>query len=107
MDDAKFHRDASDRLTYELFHVESDDYPAVCDEVGARFRPVQAVPQVAGLSVILREYQCGPATVCLEWDNWSGFLAVANDTEAESLVREIGAYLSQSKWATRKGGELT
>ena len=90
-----FHYDASNRLTYEVFDLESDRYPVTCDRIAKKFDLSAAGELVVGLDEMFRDYADGPNLVGLEWDNWSGFIVVAKNPGAEALVRSIAEFLGQ------------
>lgn len=99
MAENQFLHDASGRLTFAMFRVLGDSYPAITKEVVAAFNLVPVGPAVAGLDAVFRDYQRGETVVGLEWDNWLGFIVNAKNPVAEPLVREVGAYLLASSWA--------
>jgi hypothetical protein len=99
MPDNGFHRDASGRLTFEMFRVPGDSCPAITKEVVVAFNLVPAGTLVVGWDMVSWDYQQGEAVVGLEWDNWSGFIVTAKNSLAEPVVEEIGAYLLASSWA--------
>jgi len=88
-----FHRDASNRLTFDIYKVESERYPRLCKELATTFDLKPASELVVGLDEMFRDYSDGERTVGLEWDIWSGFIVVAKDSESEPLVRQIAEYL--------------
>jgi hypothetical protein len=101
MPDNQFLRDASERLTFELFRVPCSDYPAVCADVVAAFGLQLHTLPIAGLDQVFGAFRKGEQIVELAWDNWSGFIVTALNTEAEPLVREIGAFFESSpSWAS-------
>jgi hypothetical protein len=89
-----FHRDASNRLTFDIYEIESERYPQLCSELATRFALKPASKLVVGLDEMFRDYTNGHLTIGLEWDIWSGFIIVAKDVESEQLVRQIANYLS-------------
>jgi hypothetical protein len=99
MPDNVFSRDASGRLTYEMFRVPSGDYPAVSATVVAAFALTSDGSMVVGPDQMFWDFRRGDQRVELAWDNWSGFFVTAKHPEAEPLVREIGAFLEASAWA--------
>lgn len=100
MSDNSFHRDASGRLTFEMFNVPADSYPAVCKDLVAALHLVPVGTLVTDfLSIVFQDYQRGSQVVGLEWDNWSGFMVVAKTVESEPLVQSIAEWLLGSKWA--------
>jgi hypothetical protein len=96
-----FYRDASGRLTFEMFNLPADSYRVVCNELVASFHlePL-GTPVSDFLSIVLQDYCCGWQVVGLEWDNWSGFIVVAKTPESEPLVQAIGEWLLSTKWAS-------
>src|SRR5262249_30748926 len=99
--DNSFHRDASGRLTFEMFNVPADSYPAVCKDLVAALHLVPIRTLVTDFrSIVFQDYQRGSQVVGLEWDNWSGFIVVAKTPESEPLVQSIAEWLLGSKWAT-------
>lgn len=89
----QFHRDASNRLTYEVFDLESSWYAATCNRIANRFGLSPAGELIVGLDEMFRDYTDGQYVIGLEWDNWSGFIVVAKNADAEDLVRSIAEYL--------------
>lgn len=101
MPDNSFHRDASGRLTFEMFSVPAGNYPAVCSDLVGALQLVPVGSLVSDfLSTVFQDYERGSQVVGLEWDNWSGFIVVAKTVESESLVQAIAEWLLRSKWAT-------
>jgi hypothetical protein len=99
--DNSFHRDASGRLTFEMFNVPADSYPAICNDLVAALHLVPVGTLVTDfLSIVFRDYQRGSQVAGLEWDNWSGFIVVAKTPESEPLVQAIAKWLLSSKWVT-------
>lgn len=88
-----FHRDASNRLTYEVFGLKADVYVEVCHDIAIGFGLSPASEPVVGLEEMLRDYSDGRNVIGLEWDNWSGFIVVAKNVDAEPLVRSIAEFL--------------
>jgi hypothetical protein len=84
MPDAKYYRDASGRLTFELSRIPAAQENALVTN---------------GYDIVFQDYRRGEQVVGLEWDNWTGFTVVSKSTSSESLVEEIGAWMSQDKWA--------
>lgn len=93
----RFHRDASNRLAYEIFDLNSDAYAKVCNDIVRQFDLSPASELVTGLDEISRDYSDGRGVVGLEWDNWSGFIVVAKNFEAEALVRSIAQFLGSGR----------
>lgn len=91
--DGKFSYDASGRLCFEIFEVEADQYVPLLREVVGEFELKGNGKEVHGLDEVFCDYFRGSQVVGIEWDNWSGFIVVAKNEDAESLVREIGRFL--------------
>jgi hypothetical protein len=89
-----FHRDASNRLTFDICGIESERYPQVCNELATKFELKPVGERVVGLDEMFRDYTNGHLTIGLDWDIWSGFIIVAKDVESEHLVRQIANYLT-------------
>ena len=89
-----FHQDASDRLTFDIYKIESARYLQLCSELATTFdlKPVSKL--VVGLDEMFCDYMNGHLTIGLEWDIWLGFIIVAKDVESEQLVRQIANYLT-------------
>ncbi|MCE3018929.1 MAG: hypothetical protein ACK56W_02660 [Pirellula sp.] len=90
-----FHHDASNRLTYEVDALESVRYATICDRIVNKFDLSPAGEMVIGLDEMMREYTDGRNMIGLEWDNWSGFIVVAKNAGAETLVRAIAEFLAR------------
>ena len=54
-----FHHDASNRLTYEIYALESDRYATICDRIVNSFDLSPAGELVIGLDEMLRDYTDG------------------------------------------------
>lgn len=100
MPGSSFHRDASGRLTFEMFNVPADSYRVICSEFAAAFH-LEPFGRLTSdlLGLVFQEYRCGSQVVGLEWDNWSGFIVVAKAPESAPLVQAIAQWLLNSKWA--------
>jgi hypothetical protein len=97
----QFLRDASGRLTFEMFQIPADSYGAVCSTLINTFRLVPETALVTnGFDIVFQDYRRGEEVVGLEWDNWSGFIVTAKTTASESLVQDIGRWLLQSDWTS-------
>ena len=101
MADNQFRRDASGRLTFEMFRLAAADYPAVSGAVATTFSLTPELATfLAGLDLVSMRFRRGACVVELAWDNWTEFMVIAAAPDAELLVREIGAWLSQGPWAS-------
>ncbi len=100
MADNSFYRDASGRLTFEIFNIPGESYSAICSDVaGALQLRRTGMPITDFLSFLSQDYRPGSEVVALEWDNWSGFIVVAKTPGAKPLVEAIAEWLLNSKWA--------
>ncbi|MBI3821314.1 MAG: hypothetical protein HY289_01395 [Planctomycetes bacterium] len=97
----QFWRIASGRLAFSLGRAPADSYQSMCQAVAAEFGLSPQPGLVSnGYDIVFQDYSIGELVVGLEWDNWMGFTVVAQTTESEPLVQEIGAWFRESKWAT-------
>ena len=79
-----------------MFDVDSLDYPKLAARIVEEFGLMPSSELIVGLDEMFRDYTDRERTVGIEWDNWSGFIVVAKTPNAELLVNEIGAYLSDA-----------
>lgn len=101
MPDNSFHRDASGRLSFEIFKIPGEAYFTICREVATALQLEPIGPLVTDFgSILFQDYRRGSEVVGLEWDNWSGFIVVAKTPESEPLVEAIAEWLLKSKWAS-------
>ena len=97
----QFWQIAAGRLAFSLGRVPADSYRSLCQEVAATFGLSPKPGLVTnGFDIFFQDYSRGEFVIGLEWDNWMGFTVVAQTTESEPLVQEIGQWLLQSNWAT-------
>ncbi len=100
--DNQFLRDANNRLTFEMFRIGAADYPAVCEALAKALNlTFDSSTFLAGMDLLLMHYRRGNLEIELAWDNWMGFTVTAKNSDAEPLVREAGAWLSLSTWASQ------
>src|SRR5207245_410338 len=96
-------RDASGRLTFEMFRAPAGSYRAICEVVAGTFELApHTAPVTNGYDIVFQDYRRGEQILGLEWDNWTGFTVVAKSSASEPLVREIAAWLLKSQWAARR-----
>lgn len=101
--DLHFYRDASGRLTFEIFRVSAEEYFAVRDAVVISFGLVpEGTPVTDGIDLVFQVFRRGDQVVELAWENWTGFTVGARTTASEVLVREVAAWLTKSRWATKQ-----
>jgi hypothetical protein len=101
MADNQFWRIAAGRVAFSLGRAPADSYRSMCRAVAAKFG-LSAKPGLVsnGYDIVFQDYERGASVVGLKWDNWMGFTVVAQSTESEPLVQEIGDWLLESTWAT-------
>ena len=92
----KFHRDASNRLCYEIHDTDSLQYPELAATVASEFNLIAVGDLITGVDEMFRDYTDGSLCIGLDWDIWSGFSVVAKTPESEPLVESIGAFLTNS-----------
>jgi hypothetical protein len=96
----KYYRDASGRLTFEMIRISAESYREACGGIAAAFQLAQDnAPVTNGWDIVFQDYRRGKQVIGLEWDNWTEFTIVSKTTSSDSLVEEIGAWMSQSKWS--------
>lgn len=88
----RYWRDSSNRLTFDSFDVPAVEFPSLCREIGEAFA-IEIDTPVVGPDQMFTESHRGNQIIGLDWDIWMGFMVVAKNVEAESLVREIAAWL--------------
>ena len=96
MQTGKFHRDASNRLCFEIHDADSLQYPEFAATIASHFNLAPIGDLAIGLDQMFRDYTDGSSRIGLDWDNWSGFIVVAKSPESESLVESIGGFLTNS-----------
>jgi hypothetical protein len=102
MADNQFWRDASDRLTFEMFRVSAADYPAACRTVATALSLTpEPATLLVGLDLVSMHFRRGECLIELAWDIWTGFTVTAATPEAEQLVREAVTWLLQSPWGEK------
>lgn len=90
----EYHRDASDRLCFEMFDLDSNEYPKLVAGIVEHFGLKPTSDLVIGPDQLIGGYSDGNCSIGLDWDNWSGFFVTAHTPGAEPLVKSIGAFLS-------------
>lgn len=97
--DARFWRDSSQRLTFDLA-ISDQDYPAICRAIVDAFALTQVGQCIVGLEQMFCEWRHGESVISLDWDIWMNFMVVANSAESEPLVRDIATWICESRWAS-------
>jgi hypothetical protein len=101
MPDVQFLRDSSNRLNFQVSRCPASSYQALCVAVATTFQLSPSNPLITnGCDIAFQDYRGGERLVSMEWDNWCGFTVVAKTENSETLVREIGAWILQSIWAS-------
>lgn len=85
-------RDASGRLTFDWFGVDSGEYPATCHAIAETFGLTLAGELIIGPESMFWRFQRGEQLIGLDWDIWMGFMIVACSESTEALVRDIAAW---------------
>ena len=96
MQAGKFHRDANNRLCFEIHDADSLQYPELAATVASEFNLTPVGDLIMGLDQMFRDYTDGDLCIGLDWDNWSGFIVVAKTPESEPLIESIGTSLTNS-----------
>ena len=89
-------RDYSGRLTYEIYDFPSERYTIQKKKIAKEFRLIPFGITINGLDETFQTYIRGLNRVGIEWDIWSGFIVVAKNKGAETLVKEICCYLEET-----------
>jgi hypothetical protein len=89
----KFYKAANGHETYEIFYAVPDILFEISEILVSKFRCTQPDLPIVGLDQVLTQCRKGNIELALGWDNWSGFYMLANSSQSDILVREIGAYL--------------
>ena len=89
------HRNASNQLTIDFHKIEASQYSKITQDVVTHFNLEENNEIVKGLDEIFQEFKSSKAVIGLEWDNWSGYIVNAKNTEAEPLVKEIAAFINE------------
>ncbi len=92
-----FTRDASDRLCYEVYTLDSSMYMIVSYMIVEHFYLTSTDHLVDGFDGLFRDWWLGDIRIGLDWDIWSGFIVVAKESTSEALVRGIGEWLEQQR----------
>ena len=92
-----FTRDASNRLTYEIYALEIATYLVLCGMIVEHYKLTTTEHLIVGLDEIFQDWQRGDDRIGLDWDIWSGFMVVAKTIGSENLVVEIGDWLELNR----------
>ncbi len=90
-------RDSSDRLVCSCAGVEAAAYSAVCRSLSNVFGLHPEGESIDGFDVLFQNYVHGRDLIGLEWDIWSGFMAVAKSVDSEPLILAIAEWLSRNQ----------
>jgi len=61
MPDNQFLRDASNRLTFEMFRLPADSYTPLCSEIKERFGLMAVGERLGAFDVVFQDYRLGRA----------------------------------------------
>ena len=89
----KFHIAANGHTTYEIFYAVPDILFEISSILVVKFGCTQPDLPIVGLDEVITQCRKGNIELGLGWDNWSGFYVLANSSEGDELVKEIGTYL--------------
>jgi hypothetical protein len=89
-----FYKDASGRLTHDRADIDSVSYAEICRKIVDRFMLKQSSELTIGLDAMFWDFTDGQAIIELAWDNWMCFTVTAKHPDAEPLVYEVAAFLS-------------
>ncbi len=91
-------RDASKRLTVEIFNLKKVDYEKITLRITKQFNLIALKNKISTPDTIFQTYSNERYTINLEWDNWSGYIIVAKNIESEKLIDEIYNWLLLTKF---------
>ena len=77
MPDKRLWRDASGRLVFSVFRVESEDYAAITRAVAEAFGLAPDGSLVVGLEQMFWDFRRAEQGVEFAWDIWMGLMVVA------------------------------
>ena len=86
-------RDSSQRLTVEIYTIESKDYISFTSKISKKFNLMTSSQLIHGFDETFQDYTDKKHTIGLEWDIWSGYIIVAKDKESEVLINKIYDWL--------------
>lgn len=90
----KFWRDSSGHLNFSTTDVAANDYAAVRGDIVNAFGLETASRLTTnGCDIMFQDFKKNESVIGIEWDNWMGFILVAQNAEAEDLVRAIAQRL--------------
>jgi hypothetical protein len=90
-------RDASGRLTVEVFDIPMEQYAALCQRIATDFGLTSSDELVTNVAdVAFMDFTTSKgALVEIAWDNWSGFIVTAKSTEDEPLIHRIKKWFDE------------
>ena len=89
-------RNASNQLSVDFDKIESKSYRKITKSVVKEFELEEENKLTNGLDERFQNFRLRNMVIGLEWDIWSGYTVVAQNTEAEPLVSEIGNYINEN-----------
>jgi hypothetical protein len=86
---------SNQRLTIELFDISRKNYSFLSSLLAKKFNLIPSDNLIDSFDEIFQTFTDTNKkyNINLEWDNWSGYIIVANDTESEKLINKIYAWL--------------
>ncbi len=90
-----FTRDASERLTYEIYSFPPGRFHRWRQAVQKQFGLIKWGVGIETPDEILCTLRNWRYKIGFEWDNWSGLIVVAKSRASEPLVIEIARYLER------------
>lgn len=88
----QFLKTASGRTSYEIYEAEGDMVFEVIQILKDRFGFSTRLP-VFWLDEIYIDLKKENLRLTVGWDEWSGCFVMANSSDSDAVVREIGVYL--------------
>jgi hypothetical protein len=89
----QFDQAANGRSTYAVVNAKSKFLFVIIDILQMQFGFSQPTQPILGLDQVISEISRGSAKLLLGWDVWSGCYIMANSSENDNVVKEIGEYL--------------
>jgi len=94
-DEMDSHRNTSHQLTIDFNKIEAKMYSKITSDIVRKYDLEMSNKLVTNLNEKFQAFKFGAAIIGLEWDNWSGYIVSAKNKEAESLVKEIAAFIHE------------
>ena len=88
------HRNASNQLTIDFDKIGAIKYHLITKSVVKQFGLEPKGKKISGPDEVFQEFTKGQLNINLEWDNWSGYIVCAQDSNSENLALEIAGYIN-------------